>query len=97
MPLLAAVAAAGASSYAYTEIDQVVAVTYLDAFTKLVTDVKSMDHDVKADNVQASVTMAKPGKLYEEPNNSLALSGRPVQVASVHADVRKSAGSPSHP
>jgi len=64
-----AFAAAGASSYANTEIGQVVAVAYLDAFSKLVNDVKSMDHDVKADNAQQSVTMAKPGKLYEKADN----------------------------
>ena len=64
-----AFAAAGASSYANTEIGQVVAVAYLDAFSKLVNDVKSMDHDVKTDNVQQSVTMAKPGKLYEKADN----------------------------
>ena len=65
--------AAGASSYANTEIGQVVAVAYLDAFTKLVNDVKTMSHDVKADNVQQSVTMAKAGKLYEQPNNKSAV------------------------
>jgi hypothetical protein len=64
-----AFAAAGASSYANTEIGQVVAIAYLDSFTKLVNDVKSMDHDAKTDNVQQSVTMAKPGKLYEAANN----------------------------
>jgi len=64
-----AFAAAGASSYANTEIGQVVAVAYLDAFSKLVNDVKSMDHDAKTDNVQQSVTMAKPGKLYEKADN----------------------------
>jgi hypothetical protein len=64
-----AFAAAGASSYANTEIGQVVAMAYLDAFTKLVNDAKGMDHDAKTDNVQQSVVMAKPGKLYEQPNN----------------------------
>jgi hypothetical protein len=64
-----AFAAAGASSYANTEIGQVVAIAYLDAFTKLVNDVKTMDHDAKTDNVQQSVTMAKPGKLYAKPDN----------------------------
>jgi len=63
-----AFAAAGASSYANTEIGQVVAVAYLDAYTKLVTDVKGLTLDAKADNVQQSGTMAKPGKLYEEAN-----------------------------
>ena len=64
-----AFAAAGASSYSNTEIGQVVAIAYLDAYSKLVNDVKSMDHDVKADNAQQSVTMAKAGKLYEQANN----------------------------
>jgi hypothetical protein len=64
-----AFAAAGASSYANTEIGQVVAVAYLDAYTKLVNDVKTMDHDAKTDNAQQSVTMAKPGKLYEKADN----------------------------
>jgi hypothetical protein len=63
-----AFAAAGASSYANTEIGQVVAIAYLDAFTKLVTDVKNVTPDAKANNVQQSVTMAKPGKLYEQSN-----------------------------
>jgi len=61
-------AAAGASSYANTEIGQVVAMAYLDAYTKLVNDVKSSAPDAKADNVQQSVTMAKPGKLYSKPD-----------------------------
>jgi outer membrane lipoprotein SlyB len=64
-----AFAAAGASSYANTEIGQVVAVAYLDAFTKLVNEVKGLSLNAKEDNVQQSVTMAKPGKLYEQPNN----------------------------
>lgn len=64
-----AFAAAGASSYANTEIGQVVAVAYLDAYTKLVNDIKGMTLNAKADNVQQSVTMAKPGKLFEQPNN----------------------------
>lgn len=61
-------AAAGASSYANTEIGQVVTMAYLDAFTKLVEDVKQIQPDAKADNVTQSVTMAKPGRMYEKPN-----------------------------
>jgi curli biogenesis system outer membrane secretion channel CsgG len=61
-------AAGGASSYANTEIGQVVAMAYLDAYTKLVNDVKSSAPDAKADNVQQAVTMAKPGKLYTKPD-----------------------------
>lgn len=64
-----AFAAAGASSYANTEIGKVVAIAYLDAYTKLVNDVKSMKHDAKTDNAQQAVTMAQPGKLYEKASN----------------------------
>jgi curli biogenesis system outer membrane secretion channel CsgG len=61
-------AAGGASSYANTEIGQLVTMAYLDAFAKLVTDVKALAPDAKADNVSQSVSMSKPGKLYEKPN-----------------------------
>jgi curli biogenesis system outer membrane secretion channel CsgG len=61
-------AAAGASSYANTEIGQVITMAYLDAFTKMVTQIRGMDLNAKADNVTQSVTMAKPGKMYEGAN-----------------------------
>jgi curli biogenesis system outer membrane secretion channel CsgG len=61
-------AAAGASSYANTEIGQVVAMAYLDAFTKLVEEVRNNTPDAKADNVSQSVIMAKPGRLYARPD-----------------------------
>ena len=61
-------AAAGAGSYANTEIGQVVAMAYLDAYTKMVNDVKNAPPDAKADNVQQAVTMSKPGKLYTSPD-----------------------------
>jgi hypothetical protein len=61
-------AAGGASGYANTEIGQVVTMAYLDAFTKLVTDVKQINPNAKADNVSQSVTMAKPGKMYATPD-----------------------------
>ena len=61
-------AAGGASSYANTEIGQVVTMAYLDAFAKLVTDVKAIQPNAKADNVTQSVSMSKPGKLYAQPN-----------------------------
>ena len=61
-----AFAAAGASSYANTEIGQVVATAYADAYTKLVADIKAMPPDAKADNVQQAVSMAKPGKMYSD-------------------------------
>jgi SH3 domain-containing protein len=64
-----AFAAAGASSYANTEIGQVVAMAYLDAFQKLVEEIKKDQPDAKANNVMQSVTMAKPGKMYEKADN----------------------------
>lgn len=59
-------AAAGASSYANTEIGQVVTKAYLDAYIKLVADLKANAPDSKAANVSQSVAMAKPGKMYEK-------------------------------
>ncbi len=41
---------------------------YLDAYIKIVNDMKSAAPDAKADNVQQAVRMAKPGKLYAESN-----------------------------
>jgi curli biogenesis system outer membrane secretion channel CsgG len=61
-------AAGGASSYANTEIGQVVTKAYLDAYIKMVEDVKAIAPDAKANNVSQSVTMAKPGKMYETPS-----------------------------
>jgi hypothetical protein len=57
-------AAAGASSYANTEIGQVVATAYADAYSKMVADVKAAAPDAKADNVQQAVSMSKAGKMY---------------------------------
>ncbi|HTD74096.1 MAG TPA: CsgG/HfaB family protein [Steroidobacteraceae bacterium] len=61
-------AAGGASSYANTEIGQVVSMAYLDAYIKMVGDLKNAAPDAKADNVQQAVKMAKPGKMYTESN-----------------------------
>jgi curli biogenesis system outer membrane secretion channel CsgG len=61
-------AAGGASGYSNTEIGQVIAMAYLDAFTKMVSDIRGLSGNAKADNAQQSVTMAKPGKLYTNPD-----------------------------
>lgn len=61
-------AAGGASSYANTEIGQVVAMAYLDAYVKMVEEVKKDTPNAKADNVGQSVTMAKPGRMYANPD-----------------------------
>jgi curli biogenesis system outer membrane secretion channel CsgG len=66
-------AAAGASSYANTEIGQVVAMAYLDAFKKLVEEVQKNTPDAKANNVSQSVTMAKPGRMYAKPDTKASV------------------------
>src|ERR1700675_3040248 len=53
-------AAGGASGYANTEIGQVVTMAYLDAYTKMVAELKTAAPDAKVDNVQQSVRMSKP-------------------------------------
>ena len=58
--------AAGISSYSNTEIGQVVAMAYLDAYTKLVEELKA--NAPVAENVGQSVTMSKPGRMYESPD-----------------------------
>ncbi|MGE3891848.1 MAG: CsgG/HfaB family protein [Steroidobacteraceae bacterium] len=65
-------AAGGASGYANTEIGQVVTKAYLDAYIKMVDDVKAITPDAKANNVQQSVTMAKAGIMYSEADNKSA-------------------------
>jgi len=66
-------AAAGAASYANTEIGQVVTMAYLDAYVKLVDELQKNTPDAKADNVSQSVTMAKPGKMYKAPGGKAAV------------------------
>jgi curli biogenesis system outer membrane secretion channel CsgG len=61
-------AAGGASSYANTEIGQVVTMAYLDAYIKLVNDLKTNAPDAKADNVSQAIRVGKPSKLYTESN-----------------------------
>jgi len=58
----------GASSYANTEIGQVVTLAYIDAYTRIVTDLHGVSDNAAADNAAQAVTMAKPGYMYKEPN-----------------------------
>jgi hypothetical protein len=46
----------------------VVTKAYLDAYVKLVNEVKSNTPDAKANNVSQSVAMSKPGRMYEKPD-----------------------------
>jgi curli biogenesis system outer membrane secretion channel CsgG len=56
---------AGVSSYQNTQIGQVVALAYIDAYTKLVNDMGATLTDATpGEGVQQAVTVAKPGRLY---------------------------------
>lgn len=61
-------AAGGASSYANTEIGQVVAMAYLDAYTKMVADLRKNTPNAQADNVQQAVRLTEAAKLYSKAN-----------------------------
>ena len=61
-------AAGGASGYANTEIGQVVAMAYLDAYSKMVTQLQGNEPNAKADNVQQAVRLTESTKLYSDAN-----------------------------
>ncbi|MDE2134151.1 MAG: peptidoglycan-binding protein [Alphaproteobacteria bacterium] len=61
------VAGLGVDNYQHTEIGQVVTLAYIEAYTKLVTDLHGISDNASADNAQQSVTMAKPGHMYTQP------------------------------
>ena len=59
-------AAGGASGYVNTEIGQVIAMAYLDAYTKLVADLQRNAPNPHADNVQQAVRLLEATKLYSD-------------------------------
>ncbi len=59
-----ALAAGGASGYSDTEIGQVIALAYLQAYTDLVAQFAALPESASAANSVQSVTMAKPGRMY---------------------------------
>ena len=61
-------AAGGASGYANTEIGQVIAMAYLDAYTKMVADLQRTAPNAQADNVQQAVRLTEGTKLYSDAN-----------------------------
>ncbi|TAN03736.1 MAG: peptidoglycan-binding protein [Rhodanobacteraceae bacterium] len=61
-------AAGGASGYANTEIGQVIAMAYLDAYTKMVAELQRNAPNAKADNVQQAVRLTEGTKLYSDAN-----------------------------
>jgi hypothetical protein len=65
---LSAFIAAGASSYANTEIGQVIMQAYIEAYTKMVSDIRELSGNAATDNAMQAVRMSKPGKLYSMPD-----------------------------
>ena len=61
-------AAGGASGYANTEIGQVVAMAYLDAYTKMVAGLQKNAPNAQADNVQQAVRLTEGTQLYSDAN-----------------------------
>jgi curli biogenesis system outer membrane secretion channel CsgG len=58
--------ALGVTNYANTKIGQVVSLAYIDAYTKLVTDLHGAPESASAANETQAVTMAKPGVMYKQ-------------------------------
>jgi curli biogenesis system outer membrane secretion channel CsgG len=56
--------AGGATGYSDTEIGQVIALAYLQAYTDLVGKFAELPDNASAANQQQAVTMAKPGRMY---------------------------------
>jgi hypothetical protein len=59
---------AGASSYANTEIGQIVMQAYIEAYSKMVADVRQLSPNAITDNAMQAVKMSKPSKLYSMPD-----------------------------
>lgn len=61
-------AAGGASGYANTEIGQVIAMAYLDAYSKMVAELQHNAPNAQADNVKQAVRVDESTKLYSDAN-----------------------------
>lgn len=60
--------AGGASGYASTEIGQVIALAYLDAYTKLINDLGGMSEAIAGPQAERAVTMKNAGRLFAAPS-----------------------------
>jgi hypothetical protein len=58
--------AMGVSHYANTTIGQVVTLAYIDAYTKLVTDLHGAPDSASAANEVQAVNVVKPGNMYKQ-------------------------------
>jgi curli biogenesis system outer membrane secretion channel CsgG len=58
---------AGASGYADSEIGQVIALAYLDAFNKLVSDLGGLEANAGGPQAERAVVMKNPGRMFAGP------------------------------
>ena len=65
--------AGGASGYDNTEMGQVLALAYLDAYTKLVNDLGGLTEAVGGQQAERAVTMKGPGRLFAGPSTAKVL------------------------
>lgn len=65
-----ALVAGGASGYANTEIGQVVAQAYIQAYADLVAQLGGLPADASAANVAQAVTMSRPGRLLKSADGT---------------------------
>ena len=69
-------AAGGASGYDNTEIGQVIALAYLDAYTKMVADIGNVAATIAGPAAQKAVSMKRPGRMYA----TASLKGRVLKA-----------------
>ena len=60
--------AAGVGGYANTELGQVIALAYLQAYTDLVAQLGGLPDNASAANAQQAVTVTKPARLFKGPD-----------------------------
>ncbi len=60
--------AGGASGYDNTEMGQVIALAYLDAYTKLVNDLGGLTDAIAGQQAERAVTMKNAGRMFAEPS-----------------------------
>lgn len=61
-------AAGGASTYQDTEIGQVVALAYLDAYAKMVSDIQGMAQTIAGPAAEKAVSLKRPGRMFATPS-----------------------------
>lgn len=68
-----ALAAGGAGGYANTEIGQVIALAYLQAYTDLVAQFANLPASASSASAPQAVTMTRPGRMYKTPSTKGAV------------------------